>query len=61
MMTHYEMVLAIEQQDACPYGRKAIVGDQMCINCTFHEMIDGKCFGSSEAVKKHMENLDLDY
>lgn len=61
MMTRFEMEFFAENKSPCPYGRKAIVGDQRCINCTFHKMIDGKCFGSSEALKKHMENLDLDY
>lgn len=61
MMMRYEMGLAIEQQAACPYGRKAMVGDTRCVNCIFNVMINTKCLGSSEAVKKHMENLDLDY
>ena len=61
MMIHYEMVLTIEQQAACPYGRKAIVGDQRCVNCIFNVMINTKCLGTSEAVKKHRENIGLDY
>ena len=61
MMTRFEMDLAIEQQAACPYGRKAIVGDTRCFNCIFNVMINTKCLGSSEAVKKHMEKLGLEY
>lgn len=44
MLKRFEMEFFAENQSPCPYGRKAIVGDQRCINCTFHEMIDGKCF-----------------
>ena len=61
MMTHYEMVLAIEQQAACPYGRKAIVGDTRCVNCIFNVMINAKCLGDENLVKIHMGNLSLNY
>ena len=60
-MIHHEMVLAIEQQAACPYGRKAIVGDTRCVNCIFNVMINTKCLGSEELVKQHMERLGLYY
>lgn len=61
MMTRYEINLAIEDQQPCPYGRKAIVGDTRCVNCIFNRMINTQCLGSEELVKQHMERLGLDY
>lgn len=56
-----ELARLKEEEAMCPFGRKTIVGSTKCYNCIFNRLDDGGCYGNTEAVRRHMLRLGLDY